>query len=229
MKIAYVITRADSVGGASIHVRDLARAMIDAGHSARVFLGGTGPVTDQFSSFQVPFVSLKWLGRALHPWRDTMAFFELRSALGEWEPHLISTHTAKAGWLGRAAARSLGIPAVHTPHGLPIGDRLSRNQGRVYTVAERLAAPWAKAILCVSEAEKRLALEKGIAPPEKLHVIHNGVRDNNLQADPGREPVRIVSVARLEAPKDHETLFAALKYLPPGYELTLVGDGSTLR
>lgn len=226
MKIAYVITRADSVGGASIHVRDLARAMREAGQEARVFLGGRGPVTDQLSAAGVPFVSLPSLGRAIHPWRDFAAYFELRRALAEWRPDLVSTHTAKAGWLGRAAAHSLRIPAIHTPHGLPIGDRLSRAQGRVYTIAERIAAPWARAIICVSEAERNLALGKRIAPADKLHVIHNGVRDNGLRASPEKRPVRIISVARLEAPKDHLTLLAALRLVSEyDWEMLLVGDG----
>jgi glycosyltransferase involved in cell wall biosynthesis len=226
LKIAYVITRADAVGGASIHVRDLARAMRDQGHDAQVFIGGTGPVTDQLATAKVPFISVPSLARSLHPLRDMNAYLELKELLAEFRPDLVSTHTAKAGWLGRAAARALGIPAIHTPHGLPIGDRLGRVQGQVYTVAEKIAAPWTRAIVCVSEAERQLALAKRVAPPEKLHVVYNGVRDNNLRAEPGRDPVRIISVARFEAPKDHETLLAALEQvmdLP--WELVLVGDG----
>jgi glycosyltransferase involved in cell wall biosynthesis len=233
VRIAYVITRADSVGGASIHVRDLARAMRDAGHDARVFIGGTGPVTDQLSSADIPYVPLEALARAVHPWRDALAYLEIKRALEEWQPDLVSTHTAKAGWVGRAAARTLRLPVVHTPHGLPVGDRLSPAQGRVYAVAERLAAPWARAIVCVSQAERRLALEKRIARADKLHVIYNGVRDNGLRANPASEPVRIVSVARLEAPKDHATLLDALHYIDDlNWELLLVGDGpleATLR
>ena len=54
MRIAYVITRADSVGGASIHVRDLAAAMRDLGHEPLVLVGGEGPVTAQFAAARVP-------------------------------------------------------------------------------------------------------------------------------------------------------------------------------
>ncbi len=42
MKIAYVITRADAVGGASVHVRDLARAMLGRGHQVMVYIGRRG-------------------------------------------------------------------------------------------------------------------------------------------------------------------------------------------
>jgi glycosyltransferase involved in cell wall biosynthesis len=73
-----------------------------------------------------------------------------------------------------------------------------------------------------------LALEKRGAGPEILFVVHNGVRDiaPDLRAGPGRSPVRICSVARLEAPKDHATLLQALAGLrSEAWELDLVGDG----
>lgn len=228
MKIAYIITRADSVGGATIHVRDLAREMIARGHDAQVFVGGSGPVTEQLREAGVPFRSLLHLQRAVNPTADYRAYLEIKAALREFAPDLVSAHTAKSGWLGRAAARSLGLRVVYTPHGWAISDRISRKQGAVYTVAERIAAPWADAIVCVSEAERQLALAKRVAPESKLHVIYNGVRDvpEDCIARPGEGPVRLISVARFEQPKDHATLFEALRQtanLP--WELELVGEG----
>jgi hypothetical protein len=42
-RIAFVITRSDAVGGAQIYVLELARALQEAGHEVRVFVGGDGP------------------------------------------------------------------------------------------------------------------------------------------------------------------------------------------
>jgi glycosyltransferase involved in cell wall biosynthesis len=232
VRVAYVITRADAVGGATIHVRDLARALLDRGDEARVFVGGAGPVTDQLKAAGLPYHSLQWLGRALDPLRDARAYGEFRWALREYQPDLVSAHTAKAGWIGRAAARAEAIPSIYTPHGWAIGDRISRAQGQIYTVAERIAANWATAIVCVSESEKQLALRKRIACAEKLHVIHNGVRDipPELLASPQSEPPVLVSVARFEAPKDHKTLLHAVAMLRRlDWKLELVGDGPRLR
>ncbi|MFN3326197.1 MAG: glycosyltransferase family 4 protein [Bryobacteraceae bacterium] len=228
MKIAYVITRADAVGGASIHVRDLARAMIERGHEVLVLIGGEGPVTKQLTRAGVPFRSLRRLQRAISPLSDLLALRELKSGLSAFQPDLVSLHTAKAGWLGRSACHALGLPAIYTPHGWTIGDRISRVQGLVYTAAERIAARWARAIVCVSESERRLALEKRIAVAGKLHVIHNGVRDvaPELRARPGAHPPCLISVARFEAPKDHATLLQALASLASlDWQLVLVGDG----
>ncbi len=228
MRIAYAITRTDAVGGASIHVRDLAQAMIARGHEVRVFLGGEGPVTEQLSAAGIPFRSLRWLRRAVHPVRDARAFGELVHALGEFQPDLVSTHTAKAGWIGRAACARLGLPALYTPHGWTIGGRISSAHGPIFRLAENAAARWASGIVCVCQYERELALRAGIAGPEKLHVVYNGVRDIPvaLRADPAARPVRIVSIARLEPPKDHRTLLEALAALRSlDWELELIGGG----
>lgn len=226
MRFAYVITRADAVGGASIHVRDLASGVIAAGHEVVVFLGGTGPVTDQLTAAGVPFLPVPLLRREINPARDLHAIAELAAALRDWRPDLVSTHTAKAGLVGRAASVRLGLPVIYTPHGWPIGDRISRAHGMLFGLVERVAGRWADAIVCVCEHERRLALEHRIAPPERLHVIYNGVRDTDLRARPEAAPPRIISVARFEEPKDHATLLDALALLrEEAWELDLVGDG----
>lgn len=231
MRIVYLITRADAVGGASIHVRDLARAMIERGAEVTVLLGGEGPVTEQLTAVGVPFRSLRYLGRRIHPVNDLRAVAEVVSTLEDLRPDLVSTHTAKAGWIGRAAAHRLKIPALYTPHGWSIGPRTSPQLGAVFALAERAAAKWCSAIVCVCAEEKRLALARGIAPAEKLVVVHNGVRDVDpaLLACPERDPVRVCSIARFSAPKDHQTLLSALALLrSQPWELDLVGDGPLL-
>ena len=228
MKIAYLITRADAVGGASIHVRDLARAMLERGHQATVLLGGHGPVAEQLAAAGVPFVSLRYLERRIHPLRDLRALAEIVTTLRALAPDLVSTHTAKAGWIGRAAARRLSIPALYTPHGWSIGSRMSPRLGAIFSLAEKVAAKWSAAIICVCEDEKRLALSKGVAAAGKLLMVHNGVGDiaRELRARPAQAPVRICSIARFASPKDHRTLLAALAALrAQPWELDLVGAG----
>jgi glycosyltransferase involved in cell wall biosynthesis len=227
LKIAYVITRADSVGGATIHVRDMARAMRERGHDPMVFVGGHGPVTGQLTAAGVTYRELRHLRRPIDPFRDWMALGELTKELRAFAPDLVSTHTAKAGWIGRAAAHRLKLPVLYTPHGLPIGGRFSPGAGALFTFFERAALPWTTGVICVSESERRLAIEKGIALQERLHVVHNGVLDipPSQRANPAGAPVRICSVARMEHPKDHATLFSALATLTATpWTLDLVGD-----
>jgi len=228
MKIVYLITRADAVGGASIHVRDLARTFSEAGHDTCVLIGGRGPVTEQLEAAGVRFEKLRWLRRNVNPLFDTMALAELCLALGRLRPDLLSTHTAKAGSIGRLAGRLLGIPTLYTPHGWSAGERMPSLARPVFGLVERLMARFCKAIVCVCEHEKSDAIQKRIAEPEKLVIVHNGVQDvkAELRASPGRTPVRICSVARFGSPKDHRTLLIALallKDLP--WQLDLAGDG----
>jgi glycosyltransferase involved in cell wall biosynthesis len=228
VRIAYVITRADAVGGATIHVRDLARAMRELGHAPVILVGGRGPATDQFEAAGVPVHSLRHLRRALHPVEDLLALAELTGVLRDSAPDLVSTHTAKAGWIGRAAAARLRLPAIYTPHGLPVAGRFSPVSGLLFTIAERAASPWSAAIVCVSESERRLALAKRIAPADRLFVVYNGVRDipPEYRANPDRKPVRVCTVARLDRPKDFPTLITALSLLEDQrWTLDLAGDG----
>ncbi len=228
MRIAYVVTRADAVGGATVHVLEMARAMLARGHKVAVFVGGEGPAGRQLAEAGAPVRGLRFLRRPIRPGRDLLALLELTAALRDFQPDLVSTHTAKAGWIGRAAAARLGVPAIYTPHGLPVGDRMPGPRGALFRTAERIAARWARAIVCVCEEERRLALAHAIAPPERLLVIPNGVGEipDGLRADPGASPVRVVCVARFEPPKDHAVLLrAAARLRDLDWELELVGDG----
>lgn len=228
MKIVYLITRADSVGGATVHVRDLAEALRARGHDVTALVGGEGPVTEEFASRGIPFHSLRNLVRPIRPTRDFLAVIEIARVLREMKPDLVATQTAKAGLTGRAACWIAGVPAVFTPHGWTIGDRISPRMGPVYRWAERMAAPLTRRIINVCEYEKDLAMRYRIAPADKLAVVHNGIPDipAHLRADPARHPPRIAMVARFEAPKDHATLLKAVAGIRDrSWQLDFIGDG----
>ncbi|BDC49337.1 glycosyl transferase [Bryobacterales bacterium F-183] len=232
MRVAFVITRADAVGGATVHVRDLASAAQARGMEVRVFVGGTkqGPVTEQLSKRGIEWRLVPALGRAIHPVRDLQAIVQLSRMLKEYAPNLVSCHTAKAGLVGRLAARRAGIPAIFTPHGWSIGDRLSPLAGRVFTVVERTVAPASARIVNVCEAERRLAAKAKVGKAAQMAVIHNGVVDvdPSLRAEAGRrsDVVELVTVARMESPKDHATLLRALARIAAlPWRLTWIGEG----
>jgi glycosyltransferase involved in cell wall biosynthesis len=228
MNIAFVITRADAVGGATVHVRDLASALMEWGHRATVVLSGTGAVTRQLEAAGVPYIPLRHLRRNVSPVHDVLAARELRAAIQDIGPDLVSAHTAKAGCIARLACAGTGVPVLYTPHGWTIGDRLSRAQGFIYRQIERHTAPLSAAIINVCEYERRLAMKHRVGFARQHRVIHNGMPDiaPRLRAEPSLEPCRIVMVARFEEPKDHRTLLQALSGLKHlDWDLELVGDG----
>src|SRR5260221_8231412 len=61
---------------------------------------------------------LAGLGRETRPLADLATLWQLYRAIPQSRPAIVHTHTAKAGVLGRIAARLAGVPiVVHTYHG----------------------------------------------------------------------------------------------------------------
>lgn len=232
MKIAYIVTRADPIGGAQIHVRDLAAAMQEQGHSVIVLVGGTGPFLEDLRSRGLTTVALKHLIVPIRPWEDLRAFREIRTVLAAFGPDLVAAHSAKAGVLGRMVARTLGVPVVVTTHGWSFTAGVPPVKAAIYRWIERATGPLsADRTITVSEYDRRLALRARILPAHRVVTVHNGMPDipAGLRAEPGRTPPRLVMVARFGAQKDHTTLLRALADLrDEAWELDLVGEGPLL-
>src|SRR5260370_32371582 len=177
MKIAYIVTRGDDLGGAQVHVRDLAEAALLQGHDVTVLTGGTGSFTAELDARGIAHRPIPNLVQPIAPRKDVKALFEIIAALRAIQPDIVATHTAKAGLLGRLAARALARPAVFTPHGWSIADRISRPKGFVFRRIEALASLASSRIINVCNFEVELALKYGIAPRRKLAMVHNGLAD----------------------------------------------------
>ena len=199
MKIVYIVTRANPIGGAQVHVRDLALALLKRGHEPVVVTSGRGAYTDGLRAAGVETIILDSLVMEVSPLQDLRALRGLRSILKAHQPDLVSTHSAKAGVLGRLAARTLGLPVIFTAHGWAYTTGVPARQALVYGWFERLAAPLALKIITVSHFDRELAITRGVARADKLITIHNGMPDIPLEqrADPSRSPVRLAMIARL--------------------------------
>lgn len=225
-RIAMVITRSDAVGGAQQHVQLLAQALRHAGHDPHVFVGGDGPWCRRLEEAGVPYTSLRYMRNAIRPWIDGPAFAEATAALRGFAPELISTHSTKAGWLGRAAARRLGSPSVHTAHGQLFSLARLTPARRLVRLAERVSMHRCSTIVFVSEYDRRVARHHGVGLPHQHVVVHNALPDSPLRADPSRVEPHVLMVARLARPKDPVLAldaFAQLRERP--WHFTLVGDG----
>jgi glycosyltransferase involved in cell wall biosynthesis len=228
VKIAYLVTRADPIGGAQIHVRDLAAAAQAHGHEPIVITSGQGPFVDSLRGENVRTVVLRHLCAPIAPVRDLRALREIHAVLAELRPDLVAAHSSKAGILGRLAGRSLQIPVVFTAHGWAFTPGVPPFRAAVYRRIERLVAPLASRIITVSEFDRRLAVESRVAAEDRVVTVYNGIPGvpAALRADPGRTPVRLVMVARFGPQKDHPTLLRALAGLVEHpWHLELVGEG----
>ena len=228
MKIAFIITRLDDVGGAQIHVRDLSTALRAAGHDVAVIAGTNGALADELQAKGVPCYLLNHLARDVGPLHDIRCIGEMRRMLRRLQPDIISTHSTKAGFLGRIAGKSLGIPTLFTAHGWGFTQGRPALQAAAFWAVERMTAPWAARIITVCESDRAAALRTRVAPRQRVVTVHNAMPaiDERLRARPCLSPPRLVMVARLSYWKDQPTLLRALAGLQElDWQLDLVGDG----
>jgi glycosyltransferase involved in cell wall biosynthesis len=229
LRILFIITRADSIGGAQIHVRDLTRALAQEGHEIMVVSGVGSSYTEALCRSGVETRECPALQREIRPLADLRALKDLRGIIKRYRPDLVSTHTAKAGFLGRLACKPLDIPCLFTAHGWAFSPGVPEPRRTLYQCFERLAAPLADKIICVSEHDRRLAIGVGM-PSDRLVTIHNGMPDipPSLRANPeATDLTRIVMIARFDEQKDHETILQAFQGLE-GAHLDFVGGGPSL-
>ena len=79
MKIAYVITRSDIMGGASVHLLDLVAGAVCLGHEAVIYVGGDGVFVSRARQRGLTCISVDNLVRPISIIKDLRCFFELRS------------------------------------------------------------------------------------------------------------------------------------------------------
>ncbi len=229
MKIIFVITRADTVAGAQIHVRDLSLALAERGHSALVISGARGEFTRMLEEKEIECVSVPELQRRIDPIRDFQAFWKIKKLIRDVRPDLVSLHSGKAGILGRIVCRVLGQACLFTAHGWSFTPGVGGRQQWVFKMLERAVESFSSRIICVSEYDRQLAIEAGMNPA-RVVTIHNGMPNiPHLElADAGRSgDVVGIMVARFDRQKDHETLISALEGIDD-LRLILVGEGPAL-
>jgi glycosyltransferase involved in cell wall biosynthesis len=178
-------------------------------------------------------VEIRELRRPVSPLADCRALLRLRQEIRQLRPDLVHTHSSKAGFLGRLAARAEGVRRiVHTPHGHVFHGYFSAPLTRTFALLERIAGPWTDRIITLSDEEARDHLRRGIGRAGQFVTIPSGVDLGPVVSAP---PTRLVpdgpvvcAVARLVPVKGlHHLIEAAPAVLRhcPAARFLLVGDG----
>ena len=233
MKICYVITKADEIGGAQIHIRDLSLRLKEEGHKVDVIVGEDGALVTELRRNDIAVHIEPLLVREINFRKDIKAAFSIRKLFQQIKPDLISLHSSKAGIIGRLAAVRTHASVLFTAHGWAFANGVGTKQKYLYCLIEKLMSPLADKIITVSEQDKELAIRFKVASECKQIVIHNGMPnvqfsdkddDRNQSHD-----INLISVARFSEQKDHKTLFLALSELQSlRWKLRLVGKGPLL-
>jgi len=117
MRVAFVITRSDIIGGASLHVLQLAEALQSQGHEVLVVVGGHGPFIAELKAASLPVAALPRFERADSAARRHSLVLRVAPRAGRVQTNRRFDAYVEGGALGRLAARSLGVPATYSPHG----------------------------------------------------------------------------------------------------------------
>jgi glycosyltransferase involved in cell wall biosynthesis len=229
MKIVYIITRNDEWGGAQVHVRDLAVCMHGQGHDVTVISGASGVVSDDLKSRGIPCHEIPAMGREINPLDDIKSILACRRLLVELKPDLVTCHSSKAGIIGRIAAALTKTPCIFTAHNWTFGKGVSWKKRPLYWLFEWIGARLCDHIIAVSQFGKTQALKAMIANDHKIIAIHNGMPDiEPAPRDDYQGPVRLMMIARIGWPKDHEGLLNALSLIRDlNWSLSFVGGGDS--
>ena len=243
MKVCHVITRL-IVGGAQENTVATCIGLQRRGYDVDLVIGPqTGPegsLYEQAKAAGVPIIVLPELRRAPNPFADIPAGRALCRLFRENRYDVVHTHSGKAGFVGRWAARQAGVPViVHTIHGPSFYAYQNPVGNWIFTWAEKLAAEWTTHFVSVADAMTQQYLAAGVGRLNQYTTIRSGMDmraflaaqpDPELRRQLGIKPDDLVvgKVARLFRLKGHEYLFEALPAIVravPNVKFLLVGDG----
>jgi len=116
------------------------------------------------------------LVQRIQPIRDIQAFFALWKLIRREKPDIVHTHTSKAGFLGRWAAKMAGVPhIVHTPHGHVFYGHFGPVGSRFFLYLEKITSPITEKMIALTEAERNDYRTYRVANERQLVTIHSGV------------------------------------------------------
>jgi glycosyltransferase involved in cell wall biosynthesis len=235
-QLVRIITRMN-LGGPARQIEALTPRLRELGFATTILCGPPiereGDLEAEARAGGAELVRIPELRREVGLLGELRARRSLRAALAQLRPDLVHTHTAKAGWHGRAAARSLGIPCVHTFHGHLLHGYFGRVRSALYRAIERRASRRCAATIAVSRRVREDLIAARIVAARQCTVIHPGLELERfaLAASAPLFPsakLRLLFVGRLVAvkrPLAFVELAAALARAGAEVEAGLLGDG----
>ena len=179
IKIMRIIARL-IIGGPTIHVV-LLNSILDNEIFESVLVCGSPnpgeqPMLDYALEHNIkPIFIPEIVGVATFTPRDVKALAKLFRLIRKERPQIVHTHTAKAGFVGRLAARLAGVPIIlHTYHGHVLHGYYSPLKTWLLRRMERVLGYFSDCIIAVGEQVKQDLVSYGVASPEKITVIPLG-------------------------------------------------------
>jgi glycosyltransferase involved in cell wall biosynthesis len=238
-----------SVGGSVLQAINTTAFLQRLGWDCVLLHGEPGPGEGSMQSIAdelgVERVALRQMTRDLGP-HDVQSLRECHRELRRLRPDVVHTHGAKAGTVGRTAARLARTPAiVHTFHGHVLRGYFGRPKEDAFRLIERMLAHACDRIVAVSDEVRSDLIELRIARPAKIEVIPVGFDMQRLVIAAGRhdelhrafrasvglpdESLVVSFVGRIVPVKRADRfLQAAWELRDTGATFMVVGDGEDL-
>ena len=252
IRVLRVVSRLN-VGGPSIHVNNLTKKLNNDRFKTKLITGSISP-SEGDMSYIIKFskdahVVIRELQREISLVHDLKALLNIIKEIKRFNPHIIHSHTSKAGTISRIAAficnsfRKHKIVTVHTFHGNVLNEYFSRFKSTLILWNERLLARLTDAIIAISKTQKyELSDVYKIAPPSKIYTIELGFdlkpfktaykRRGRIRKKFGisDNEILIGIVGRMAPIKNHKMFLDAGKYFAKRQKqqtvrFLIVGDG----
>ncbi len=190
-----------NVGGPALQTTGLMRGMDPDRYQQLLVVGRREDAEGDYLALRAPDVTctvLPGLRRSVGPVGDAQALAALLQLIRRYRPHIIHTHTAKAGVLGRAAASIARVPVrVHTFHGHLLHGYFSPAGTRAVVAVERRLARTTDALVSVGSQVRDELLAAGIGRADQYTVVPPGL---DLGPVPGRLEARAALGLAPDAP-----------------------------
>ena len=245
IKIMRVIARLN-IGGPAIQAILLSTELNHPPFSTLLVTGTTGKYEGDMNylaqQYGVAPVVIPELGREINWQDDRRSFQKLWRLIRQYRPQIVHTHTAKAGLVGRLAARCAGVPIIiHTFHGHIFHSYFGHFKTALFLFLERALARITDRIVAISNTQlHELCSKYHIAPKEKFALIplgfplepfcHCEIEKGKLRAKLGLsyETPLVGIVGRLVRVKNHALFLQAAQLIvsqTPEVRFVIVGDG----
>ncbi len=167
----------------------------------RLLVGSVGEEEGDYVSLRAPELPVEHvvgLGREPHAGRDAQALAQISRVVREFRPHVVHTHKAKAGVLGRTAAWAHRVPAtVHTFHGHLLTGYFSPAKTQVVVNVERAFAWKTTRLVAVGAQVRDELLAAKVGRREQYVVVPPGTSFDSV---PSRDDARRALGLPLDVP-----------------------------
>ena len=192
IRVMRIIARMN-VGGPAVQVSGLMRDFNSTEFDHRLYTGYCAADEADYLdtvATDVKAVRIQGFGRRVSLGGDLKAFISLISEIRDFKPHVIHTHTAKAGFLGRIASIISLQPSirVHTFHGHLLSGYFGTFKRSLVVIAEKFLALFTHQLLAVGDKVRQDLLNAGIGTKDKFGLMPPGLAIGVL---PDRKESRI--------------------------------------